>query len=153
MKLDHPIQDLWLKNGRIMHVRRDGLVLPYMETPAVTIVQRGQVSDPDVDGLVRYPFKLNTSPHFVWCEFLGKHRNVPIRVHEDILILACQPDVLKEKYTLVKDAIALTNRDYEEEKRQLIPILQNKSDKEPEAAGDAQQWRAQLQKDFESLEL
>jgi hypothetical protein len=109
MKLDHPIQDLWLKNGRIMHVRPDGLVLPYMETPAVTIVQRGQVSDPDLDGLVRYPFKLNTSPHFVWCEFLGKRRNVRIRVHEDTLILVCHPEVLKEKYALVKDAIASTN--------------------------------------------
>lgn len=153
MKLDHPIQDLWLKNGKIMQSRRDGLILPYMETPTVTIVERGQVSDPDADGSVRYPFKLNTSPHFVWCEFFGKHRHVPVRIHENVLFLVCHPNVLKEKYALVKDAIASTNQDYEEEKRQLIPLLQNKSDKEANADDAVQQRRVQLQNDFDNLEL
>ena len=153
MKLDHPIQDLWLKHGKIMQSRRDGLILPYMETPTVTIVERGQVSDPDADGLVRYPFKLNTSPHFVWCEFLGKHRDVPVRIHENVLSLVCRPDVLKEKYALVKDAIASTNQDYEEEKRQLIPLLHNRSDTGADAGDAVQQQRAQLQEDFDNLEL
>ena len=153
MKLDHPIQDLWLKNGKIMQSRRDGLILPYMETPTVTIVERGQVSDPDADGLVRYPFKLNTSPHFVWCELFGKHRHVPVRIREKVLFLVCRPDVMKEKYALVKDAIISTNQDYEEEKRQLIPLLQNKSDTGANADDAVQQRREQIQKDFESLEL
>ena len=153
MKLDHPIQDLWLKNGKIMQNRRDGLILPYMGTPAVTIVERGQVSDPDADGSVRYPFKLNTSPHFVWCEFLGKRRDVPIRIHENMLTLVCHPDFLKEKYDLVKDAIASTNQDYEEEKRQLVVLVQNKTDTESKAGEDVEQRRAQLQKDFDDLEL
>jgi len=153
MKLDHPIQDLWLKSGKIMQSRRDGLILPYMETPTVTIVERGQVSDPDADGLVRYPFKLNTSPHFVWCELFGKHRHVPVRIREKVLFLVCRPDVMKEKYALVKDAIISTNQDYEEEKRQLIPLLQNKSDTGANADDAVQQRREQIQKDFESLEL
>ena len=153
MKLDHPIQDLWLKHGKIMQSRRDGLILPYMETPTVTIVERGQVSDPEADGLVRYPFKLNTSPHFVWCELFGKQRHVPVRIHENVLFLVCRPDVLKEKYALVKDTIASTNQEYEEEKRQLIPLLQNKSDPGANADDAVQQKREQIQKDFESLEL
>jgi hypothetical protein len=153
MKLDHPIQDLWLKSGKIMQRRRDGLILPYMETPTVTIVERGQVSDPDADGLVRYPFKLNTSPHFVWREFLGKHRNVPVRVHENVLFLVCHPDFLKVKYALVKNAIASTNQDYEEEKRQLVTLVQNRTDTESKAGEDVEQRRAQLQKDFDDLEL
>jgi hypothetical protein len=153
MKLDHPIQDLWLKSGKIMQSRRDGLILPYMETPTVTIVERGQVSDPDADGLVRYPFKLNTSPHFVWCELFGKHRHVPVRIREKVLFLVCRPDVMKEKYALVKDAIISTNQDYEEEKRQLIPLLQNKNDTGANADDAVQQRREQIQKDFESLEL
>ena len=59
----------------------------------------------------------------------------------------------KEKYALVKDAIASTNQDYEEEKRQLSPLLQNRSDKGADAGDAVQQQRVQLQEDFDNLEL
>ena len=107
-----------------------------------------------VEGFVEYPFRLSATPDFVWCELLKTHqRIVPMRIEGNTLTIKCEPDFLPQEYAVVKDAIVLANRDYEEEKRQLLALLQKDADAETQAAEEDNQRRAKLQKDFDDLEL
>jgi hypothetical protein len=124
------------------------------ETPSVTVVQKLAMSEPDADGSIKYHFRLNTSPHYVWREFFKtRQRIVPMRVEEDPLTMRCRPDDLQRNYAVVKDAVTLANQDYAEEKRQLIQVLQHRLTAEARATGEAGQVWLKLQQDFDNLEL
>ena len=153
--LNHSIKGLSLQGNQIVRAVTGGLSAPYMiHTEAVAITDKLTVSDQDAEGFVAYPFRLSVSPDFVWCELLKRHQSiVPMRIEGDTLIIQCEPDFLPKKYAVVKDAIVLANRDYQEEKKQLFVSLQRDADAETQGAEEADQRLAKIQKDFDALEL
>jgi hypothetical protein len=157
MILDHPIKDLSTFGNLIVRRVTGGASVPYISETQTVIITRAmteKMSDPDADGFVKYPLKLSAAPDSIWAQLLAKHKgNVRMRVEGGTLIFQCHPDVLQEQYALLKDAVARTNQDYAEEKRQLLELLKNDLDAETKATEAANQQRAKLQKDFGDLEL
>ena len=153
--LNHSIKGLSLQGDQIVRAVTGGLSAPYMiQTEAVAITDKLTVSDQDAEGFVEYPFRLSVSPDFVWCELLKRHQSiVPMRIEGNTLIIKCEPDLLAKKYAVIKDAIVLANRDYEEEKRQLFGLLQQDADAETQGAEESDQRLAKIQKDFDDLKL
>jgi hypothetical protein len=125
-KPTHPWAELSLLNGQVMRGSAKQ-AREYLATPEVTIAAKKEAIVDADGGRTSYAFKLNTAPDAIWrVIFEKKLEDLPtginrsdlrVEFRDDTLFLLCMPSKLETKYAFVKESVARTNRDYQQEKQ------------------------------------
>jgi hypothetical protein len=154
MQLSHPIKDLTLEDGKLMRGVTGGHLVPYMDTPTVKVTGVGTASNVDKDNLVRYPLNLNVVPDDIWTQLLTKRRqgfltNLPGKT----LTISCAQGALQEEYDTLNAAIEEANRAYEQEKKEVMTLVENDQQAKAKAVNIALERQAQIQKELDNLQL
>ena len=152
MQLSHPIKDLTLEDGKLMRGATGGHLVPYMDTPAVKVTGVGTASNVDKDNLVKYPLNLNVVPDDIWTQLLTKRRHGFLtHLPGKTLTISCAQGALQEEHDTLNAAIEEANRAYEQEKKEVMTLVEN--DQQAKAVNIALERQAQIQKELDNLQL
>jgi hypothetical protein len=154
MQFSHPIKDLTLEDGKLMRGVTGGHLVAYMDTPTVKVIGVGTASNVDKDNLVKYPLNLNVVPDDIWTQLLTKRRQGFLtQLPGKTLTVSCAQGTLQEKYDTLKAAIEEANRAYEQEKKEVMTLVENDQQAKTKAANIALERQAQIQKELDDLQL
>ena len=154
MQFSHPIKDLTLEDGKLMRSGTGGHLIPYMDTPTVKVIGGGTASNVDKDNLVRYPLNLNVVPDDIWTQLLTKRRQGFLtHLPGKTLTISCAQGALQEKYDTLKAAIEEANRAYEQEKKEVMTLVESDQQAKAKAVNIALEQQAQIQKELDDLKL
>jgi hypothetical protein len=154
MQLSHPIKDLTTEDGKLMRGATGGHLIPYMDTPAVRVSGVGTASNVDKDNLVKYPLNLNVVPDDIWTQLLTKRRQGFLtHLPGKTLTISCAQGALQEEYDTLKAAIEEANRAYEQEKKEVMTLVENDQQAKAKAVDIALERQAQIQKELDNLQL
>jgi hypothetical protein len=154
MQFSHPIKDLTLEDGKLMRGVTGGHLVAYMDTPTVKVIGVGTASNVDKDNLVKYPLNLNVVPDDIWTQLLTKRRQGFLtQLPGKTLTISCAQGTLQEKYDTLKAAIEEANRAYEQEKKEVMTLVENDQQAKTKAANIALERQAQIQKELDDLQL
>lgn len=154
MQFSHPIKDLTLEDGKLMRGVTGGHLVAYLDTPTVKVIGVGTASNVDKDNLVKYPLNLNVVPDDIWTQLLTKRRQGFLtQLPGKTLTISCAQGTLQEKYDTLKAAIEEANRAYEQEKKDVMTLVENDQQAKTKAANIALERQAQIQKELDDLQL
>jgi hypothetical protein len=106
----------------------------------------------DKDNLVRYPLNPNVVPDDIWTQLLTKRRQGFLtHLPGKTLTISCAQGALQEEYDTLNAAIEEANRAYEQEKKEVMTLVEN--DQQAKAVNIALERHAQIQKELDNLQL
>jgi hypothetical protein len=151
----HPIDELTFRSGTLAYRygRAEGPA-PYLDTPAVKIVdKRGHRELPSSND-VAYRFELNTRPDQTWIEFFGYgSKDIRANILGQHLEISCIPANLVSHYNKAKAAIEHANQLYAEHKQALIEQIKGLDAQRDHEAKTKETRSETIQDQFEKLEL
>jgi hypothetical protein len=151
--MEHPIDKLSLFGEGLAITSAHGDQEPYMHTAPVSVVAKLRVEQ-TTGNYCRYFFRLNIDPCSVWQKiFQINLRDGTLNIIGEEMSLECIPANLESRYDRTKDAITKTNADFAAEREKLVAQLKEKERQETEAAKNRAAARAQIEQQFNSLEL
>jgi hypothetical protein len=108
----------------------------------------------DKDNLVRYPLNPNVVPDDIWTQLLTKRRQGFLtHLPGKTLTISCAQGALQEKYDTLNAAIEEANRAYEQEKKEVMTLVENDQQAKAKAVNIALERQAQIQKELDNLQL
>ena len=151
--MDHPIDKLSLQSALIYVLQESGPV-PYMNhTLPISVFERLNVEQ-KADNNCAYSFRLNEAPCPVWKSlFAMNSKDGTMLIHGDVMTFTCLPAHLESRYAKTKEGIDKTNTDFASERERLLAQLQEIERKETERLKKQENYRAEIEKQFNSLEL
>jgi hypothetical protein len=101
-----------------------------------------------------YSFRLNEAPCPVWKRlFAMNSKDGTMLIHGDIVTFTCIPANLESRYAETKEGIDKTNADFSSERERLFAQLQEIEREETERLKEKEKAHAEIEKQFDSLEL
>lgn len=151
--MDHPLNELSVKNGKVVRSDPGGYDSEYLSTQPISVTARKNIQEID-SREVSYKFDLNDRPDPVWIELFSTHLD---GIHAGIagaeLEFRCIPANLTGRYQKVKDAIAKANAGYASLKTLLLAKVTSLDEQRRQQA-DAQEGRSKTIRDqFNDLQL
>ena len=84
---------------------------------------------------------------------LKRRQGFSVKVSGKIIILTCARGALQSKYDNLKAAIEATNKDYDQEKKEVLALVENDQRARVEAVNIALERQEQIQKELDNLKL
>ena len=151
--MEHPIEKLTLKDGRIYELYNGKLSNPFMSLSQVQVTKKLSMREREAHQC-EFGFELSMAADPVWVLlFKEQLPEFPVEFQGARMLLTCLPAHLEERYAKVKAEISKTNIRYETARQELIAKIVAKD----EALKVAQQKRedrtAALNSQFDKLEI
>jgi hypothetical protein len=151
--MEHPIEKLTLKDGRIYELYNGKLSNPFMGLSQVQVTKKLSMREREAHQC-EFGFELSMAADPVWVScFKEQLSEFPVEFQAARMLLTCLPANLEERYAKIKTAIGDTNARYEKARQELIAKIVVKD----EALKLAQQKRdertATLNSQFDKLQI
>ena len=151
--MEHPIERLTFKDGRIFELYNGKLSNPFMNLSQVQVTKKLSMRECEAHQC-QFAFELSMAADPVWVLlFKEQLPEFPVEFQGARMLLTCLPAHLEERYAKVKAEISKTNIRYETARQELIAKIVAKD----EALKVAQQKRedrtAALNSQFDKLEI
>jgi len=97
---------------------------------------------------------LNVVPDDIWTQLLTKRRQGFLtHLPGKTLTISCAQGALQEEYDTLKAAIEEANRAYEQEKKEVMTLVESDQQAKAKAVNIALERQAQIQKELDDLKL
>ncbi len=140
-----PYIQLMTKDGVIYEFRSGRKENKIMETVEIQLIEKLGYSDDKTD-LIKYKFVLNSSTCPVWRKIFEKvlESDAEVEIHGSQLDLEASIDTVENEFNLVKQAVELTNKTYQEGQSAVFEYA--KKQEEERAKKDAEKLRAEQER-------
>jgi hypothetical protein len=153
-----PVRQLVLKDNQLFHKTSSVTPIPFMNTPEISIVGKGRAQPYSREsGFWTYPFDLNANVDPIWVELFQKHiglnRDAAPSFSVKRMTLECVPGNLDIRYKAIKDAIRMTNTEYETQRENLITRVKEDMIKRDDESQQNVKAAGEIRQAFDNLEL
>lgn len=151
--MQHPIEKLAFKDGRIFEIYNGKLSNPFMELSEIQVVKKLAVKERD-QHQCEFSFGLSSAADPVWVSFFKEDlAEFPVEFQGDRLFLNCLPAELEERFPKAKAAIARTNTRYAQEREELIAKIVAKDASIKSAQQKHEARKAALEQQFDKFQI
>src|SRR5438876_8375006 len=150
--MEHPIEKLTLKDGRIYELYNGKLSNPFMSLSQVQVTKKLSVREREAHHC-EFGFELSTAADPVWVSFFKEQLSeFPVEFQGARMLLTCPPANLEERYARVKTELGQTNIRYEKARQDLIARIMIKDEALKVAEEKREERTAALNSQFDQLQ-
>jgi len=151
--MEHPIEKLTLKDGRIYELYNGKLSNPFMSLSQVQVTKKLSMREREAHQC-EFGFELSMAADPVWVSFFKEQLSeFPVEFQAARMLLVCLPANLEERYAKVKMVIGKTNERYEKTRQELIAKIVIKDEALKLAQRKSEERTAALNSQFDKLQI
>ena len=151
--MEHPIEKLTFKDGRVYEIYNGKLSNPFMDLSQVQVTKKLSMREREAHQC-EFGFELSMAADPAWVAlFKEQLSEFPVEFQGARMLLTCLPANLEERYAKVKTEIAKTNLRYETARQELIAKIVVKDQALKIAQQKREERTAALNSQFDKLEI